>query len=91
VLPKHSREHLLVTKGIKAVSERDVVLRIPKNLWRPVAATALPDGTFVLAEIPTMPAGERWEFRPGSRVVVEAKSFDRKTEMVAVRLLREHR
>ena len=61
------------------------------DVWRPVAATALSDGTFVLAEITTMPAGETWEFRPGSRVVVEAKSFDGKTEMVAVRLLREHR
>jgi hypothetical protein len=57
------------------------------DVWRPVAATALPDGTYILA-ITQVPDNEQWEFPPGSRVVVERGSFEGKaaTDPVAVRL-----
>ena len=57
------------------------------DVWRPVAATPLPDGTYILDKTP-VPVGEQWEFSPGSRVVVEEKSFecDDTTHLVAVSL-----
>lgn len=61
------------------------------DVWRPVAATELPDGTYILPEIPPIPDGEKWEFRPGSRVIVEPTLREGKTELVAVRLYLEHR
>lgn len=61
------------------------------DVWRPVAATRLPDGTYILSEIPPIPEDEEWEFRPGSRVEVEQTLREGRTELVAVRLYREHR
>jgi hypothetical protein len=57
------------------------------DVWRPVAATALPDGTYILVTTP-VPDDEQWEFPPGSRVVVEKRSFEDNaaTDLVAVRL-----
>lgn len=50
------------------------------NVWRPVAATNLPDRTCILAEISPIPEGERWEFRPGSREEVEETLREGKSE-----------
>ena len=46
------------------------------DVWRPVPATALPDGTFKLS----VPAGydpeaEVWEFPPNARVKCAARRF----------------
>jgi hypothetical protein len=58
------------------------------DAWRPVAATALADGTYILSDASPIPADEQWEFPPGSRVVAEKRTFEGKTqvELVAVRL-----
>ena len=58
------------------------------NVWRPVAATALADGTYIL-DTTSVPDSEQWEFQPGSRVMVEKKRFEGKsgTYLVAVRLV----
>ena len=59
------------------------------DVWRPVAATAQGDGTYVLAEAQI--SEEKWEFPPGSRVTVKEKVFEGKVELVAVRLCRHNR
>jgi hypothetical protein len=58
------------------------------DVWRPVAATALADGKYILSDALPMPADEHWEFPPGSHVAAEEKTFEGKTqvELVAVRL-----
>lgn len=58
------------------------------EVWRPAAAAGLPDGTFILSNMTPVPQDERWEFPPGSRVVVEEKNFEGKsgTELVAIAL-----
>ena len=58
------------------------------DVWRPVAATVLTDGTYILCDTMTVPDGEKWEFPPGSRVVVEEKVFQGKAdaELVAAKL-----
>jgi hypothetical protein len=63
------------------------------DVWRPVAATALAGGTYILSDASPMPADENWEFTPGSRVVAEERIFDGKTraELVAVGLDRGSR
>jgi hypothetical protein len=46
------------------------------DVWRPVRATPLPDGTFELAEPEGYdPQGELWEFPPHARVRCIPKSF----------------
>jgi len=56
------------------------------DVWRPVPARALPDGTFELAEPEGYdPQVERWEFAPHARVKCVAKSFsDGEKGLVAV-------
>jgi hypothetical protein len=75
---------------------REVYVRLldeGTDVWRPVAATALADGTYILSDASPMPADENWEFPPGSRVVAEEKTFEGKTrpELVAVGLDRRSR
>jgi hypothetical protein len=60
------------------------------DVWRPVAASGQGDGTYLLSETP-MPEDEKWEFPAGSRVAVEEKVFEGKTELVAVKLYRQNR
>jgi hypothetical protein len=36
--------------------------------------------------MPPMPDDEKWEFPPGSRVTVQERAFEGKTELVAGRL-----
>jgi len=46
------------------------------DVWRPVRATALPDGTFELTEPEGYdPQAELWEFPPHARVKCVAKNF----------------
>jgi hypothetical protein len=46
------------------------------DVWRPVRATQLPDGTFELAEPEGYdPEAEIWEFPPHARVRCVARSF----------------
>ncbi len=46
------------------------------DVWRPVRATALPDGTFKLAEPDGYdPDAEIWEFPPHARVRCAARKF----------------
>jgi hypothetical protein len=60
------------------------------DVWRPVAATALADGTYILDATP-MPDNEQWEFPAGSRVAVELKVFQGKTDAALVAVKRyEH-
>jgi hypothetical protein len=56
------------------------------DVWRPVGATALPDGTFELRETDEYdPEAERWEFPPHARVRCAVKRFaDGGTGLVAV-------
>jgi hypothetical protein len=54
------------------------------TVYRPVEATPDGDGAFRLPA--TAPAGERWRFEPGSRVVCERQSIGgEELELVAVR------
>jgi hypothetical protein len=56
------------------------------DVWRPVPATSLPDGTFELGEPEGYdPDTEVWEFPPHARVRCVAKSFTGgETGLVAV-------
>jgi hypothetical protein len=56
------------------------------DAWRPVWATALPDGTFQLAEPDgDNPVAEVWEFPPRARVKCAARRFaDGEEGLVAV-------
>lgn len=56
------------------------------DVWRPVGATALPDGTFELRETDEYdPEAELWEFPPHTRVRCAVKRFaDGGTGLVAV-------
>jgi len=54
------------------------------DVWRPVAATRLAEGTYRLAD--DAPDGERWEFPPGSVVVAEERNLSGGPTLVAVRL-----
>ena len=46
------------------------------DVWRPVRATALPDGTFQLLEPSGYdPNAERWEFPPSTKVRCIARKF----------------
>jgi len=56
------------------------------DVWRPVPATRLPDGSFELSQPEWYdPEDEIWEFPPHSRVKCTAKSFaDGQAGLVAV-------
>ena len=55
------------------------------DVWRPVAATELPDGTFQLAERDTGCDSETWEFPPRARVRCVLRTFSDGSEgLVAV-------
>src|SRR6266446_6436830 len=56
------------------------------DVWRPVRATALPDGTFQLAEPDGYdPEAELWEFPPRARVKCASRRFaDGEEGLVAV-------
>lgn len=62
------------------------------DVWRPVPARRVQDNVYVVeGEDIYDPATEEWEFRPGSRVIVEPQTkqgdFNRpSTVLVAVRL-----
>ena len=46
------------------------------DVWRPVPAAKLPDGTFELAQpVDYDPETEHWEFPPHTRVRCQAKKF----------------
>ncbi len=46
------------------------------DVWRPVPARLLQDGTFEILELEGgTPEDEMWEFQPHSRVVCSEKSF----------------
>ena len=56
-------------------------------VWRAVPAEEVADGEFVLGG--TVPAGERWEFPPGTRVRCVERSFaDGSRGLVAVQRAR---
>jgi hypothetical protein len=55
------------------------------EVYRPVNAAEAPNGTYVLGNAPPeVLADEKWEFPPGSRVIVEKRVFESGTELVAV-------
>ncbi len=56
------------------------------TVYRPVEATPESDGSFRLPN--TAPAGERWRFEPGSRVICEREDIegDGEVRLVAARL-----
>lgn len=56
-------------------------------VWRPVPAEEVAEGEFLLGG--TMPADERWEFPPGTRVRCVERSFaDGTRGLVAVERVR---
>jgi hypothetical protein len=55
------------------------------DVWRPVEAEPLPDGTFRLASSPP-PPDEVWEFPPGATVRCERKSLGGGEARVAIAL-----
>jgi hypothetical protein len=88
-----SRIAATVVLRTKVVDMKQVYVRLLNegtDVWRPVAATAQGDGTYLLSER-TMSEDEQWEFPPGSRVTVEEMVFEGKPELVAVRLYRQSR
>ena len=55
------------------------------DVWRPVQAAVLPDGTFRLGEPEADNAAEVWEFPPRARVKCAARRFaDGEEGLVAV-------
>jgi hypothetical protein len=57
------------------------------EVYRPVTAAEAADGTYVLGGAPAeILADEKWEFPPGSQVIVERRTFEGATELVAVGL-----
>jgi hypothetical protein len=52
--------------------------------WRPVTATRLGDDLYHLAD--DAPEDERWEFPPGSTVLVEERQLAEGPTLVATRL-----
>ena len=61
------------------------------EVWRPVMACLLPDGTYELTNEPDLSSGdEEWEFPPGSKVVCEERRFaDGQALVVAVALAKQ--
>ena len=56
------------------------------DVWRPVKASSLGDGRFVVNG--PLPDDEQWEFEPGSRVLCETRVFQDGTEgLVATKRL----
>jgi hypothetical protein len=56
------------------------------NCWVPVYASPQGDGSFVIHG--DMPDDERWQFRPGSRVLCEPRTFSQgEVGLVAVKLV----
>ena len=60
------------------------------DVWRPVPAMALPDGTYQLQRPDWYdPEDEAWEFPPHARVKCAAKQFQEgKTGLVAIALIK---
>jgi hypothetical protein len=58
------------------------------DVWRPVAALALTDGSFELIGSADQDENEKWEFLPHSRVICAEKIFsDGSKQLVAIQCI----
>lgn len=56
------------------------------DVWRPVQADVLPDGSFMIAQT-DKPEDEIWEFEPGATVRCERRDLSGGSALVAVELV----